>query len=601
MATIKQGVDYEITASDKTAQATDSVMKRIDEMREKEKAAAKERKAESEAHQAEVQKSRGLVQAMGAAASGSWHAVAKGLGVAALGVKKFNAAMMKFGPYAAIVAGVVMAVKALAGAFASAREAVEKIQFDNIKNGIESSKKRADAFAAALDQAKAKQESLADAVDRQLESTKALRDAQDDYNKALELSVAKSEEERRSIEEKYAILKSATAEETASKKRENDRKRLDADIANMEERLASERENLGYSRSAYSRLEGKAWRAAQKIGYGNSFLSWFAGTESAGDESAKLYEAARAANEQIKAGQAEIAKLETAIADAKNRRRHMDEEEAAARESMRAAKLANAQKRAADLAESDVADYERWRSSGSGETFAVWRRNDARAGAAKIALREKQYREWMKEMGREAPETVGGAAFGRFVQMKEAEEAAAAKAEAERRAAEEQRAAEEARTRETERAEEERERIRKAKIDAAAEYQAAKDAASANQRIAAAEAADADARLAAAKSAVAVAWGWYRDKDSLKAQLDEEKADAAAQVQFEKDFGRLKSRSDWRTAKNLSLDQEAVRRVAIAREEEAAAREYAKVTAEASKRAADSLEAIEAAFNEGGE
>ena len=70
MATIKQGVDYEITASDKTAQATDSVMKRIDEMREKEKAAAKERKAQSEAHQAEVQKSKGLVQAMGAAAVG---------------------------------------------------------------------------------------------------------------------------------------------------------------------------------------------------------------------------------------------------------------------------------------------------------------------------------------------------------------------------------------------------------------------------------------------------------------------------------------------------------------------------------------------------
>ena len=579
MATIKQGVDYEITASDKTAQATDSVMKRIDEMREKEKAAAKERKAQSEAHQAEVQKSKGLVQAMGAAASGSWHAVAKGLGVAVLGVKKFNAAMMKFGPYAAIVAGVVMAVKALAGAFASAREAVEKIQFDNIKNGIESSKKRADAFAAALDQAKAKQESLADAVDRQLESTKALRDAQDDYNKALELSVAKSEEERRSIEEKYAILKSATAEETASKKRENDRKRLDADIANMAERLAAERENLRYRRSAYDRLEGKAWKTSRKIGFGDGFSSWFFGTESAGEKASKLWESARTVNEQVQASRTEIAKLETAIADAKNRRRHMDEEESAARESARAAELANAQKRAADLAESDVADYERWRSSGSGETFAVWRRNDARAGAAKIALREKQYREWMKE----------------------AEEAAAAKAEAERRAAEEQRAAEEARTRETERAEEERERIRKAKIDAAAEYQAAKDAASANQRIAAAEAADADARLAAAKSAVAVAWGWYRDKDSLKAQLDEEKADAAAQVQFEKDFGRLKSRSDWRTAKNLSLDQEAVRRVAIAREEEAAAREYAKVTAEASKRAADSLEAIEAAFNEGGE
>lgn len=107
-------------------------------------------------------------------------------------------------------------------------------------------------------------------------------------------------------------------------------------------------------------------------------------------------------------------------------------------------------------------------------------------------------------------------------------------------------------------------------------------------------------RLAAAQSAVRQAWGWYRDKGSLKTQLAEEQADAAAQSQYEKDFEKLRFRRDWREAKNLSLDQEAVRRVALAREEEQAAQEYAKVTAEASQRAADALESIEAAVNEGG-
>ena len=67
------------------------------------------------------------------------------------------------------------------------------------------------------------------------------------------------------------------------------------------------------------------------------------------------------------------------------------------------------------------------------------------------------------------------------------------------------------------------------------------------------------------------AWGWYRDKDSLKAQIEEEKANAAAERQFEQDFDRLRFRRDWREATNLSLDQEAVRRVALAREEEEAA------------------------------
>ena len=54
----------------------------------------------------------------------------------------------------------------------------------------------------------------------------------------------------------------------------------------------------------------------------------------------------------------------------------------------------------------------------------------------------------------------------------------------------------------------------------------------------------------------------------MAAQLEEEKADAAARKQFEKDFAKLKDRRrDWRTAESLTVDDEAVRRVALAREE----------------------------------
>ena len=113
--------------------------------------------------------------------------------------------------------------------------------------------------------------------------------------------------------------------------------------------------------------------------------------------------------------------------------------------------------------------------------------------------------------------------------------------------------------------------------------------------------ADAQTRLARAQEASARAWGWYRDKDSLRAQLEEERADAEAQIQFEKDFERLKSkRSDWRTAdafgsgkmRALSLDEEATRRVALAREEEAAALQYAKETAENTRALAEKLEEL---------
>jgi len=74
--------------------------------------------------------------------------------------------------------------------------------------------------------------------------------------------------------------------------------------------------------------------------------------------------------------------------------------------------------------------------------------------------------------------------------------------------------------------------------------------------------------VAAADAKLQQAWGWYRDKDSMAAQMAEEKANAAALKQFEKDFEKLKSRHrDWREAENLSVDDEAVRRVGLAREE----------------------------------
>ena len=81
--------------------------------------------------------------------------------------------------------------------------------------------------------------------------------------------------------------------------------------------------------------------------------------------------------------------------------------------------------------------------------------------------------------------------------------------------------------------------------------------------------------VSAAESKLQRAWGWYRNKESMAAQLREEKADAEARKQFEKDFDRLKGRRrDWRTAENLSVDDEAVRRVALAREEKEQAEKH---------------------------
>ena len=71
-------------------------------------------------------------------------------------------------------------------------------------------------------------------------------------------------------------------------------------------------------------------------------------------------------------------------------------------------------------------------------------------------------------------------------------------------------------------------------------------------------------------------------------------------LMFREDFEKLRFRRDWREAKDLTLDQEAVRRVAIAKEEEAAAQRAVAETAENTRRTAEALETIKAAVSEGG-
>lgn len=114
------------------------------------------------------------------------------------------------------------------------------------------------------------------------------------------------------------------------------------------------------------------------------------------------------------------------------------------------------------------------------------------------------------------------------------------------------------------------------------------------ERLAEREAGDAQKRLAAARERETSVWGWYRDRDAWAAQLDDERANAEAEKQFEKDFGKLKDKHrDWRTAK-LSDNDELVRRVAISREEKAQAEEYARTTAEAWAQMSECVERIEA-------
>ena len=104
-----------------------------------------------------------------------------------------------------------------------------------------------------------------------------------------------------------------------------------------------------------------------------------------------------------------------------------------------------------------------------------------------------------------------------------------------------------------------------------------------------------------AESKLQQAWGWYRDKGSMAAQLQEERENARAEKQFNEDLLRLqKNHKNWRDAENLSIDEEAIRRVAHAYEEREEAAEFAAVTADAPERAAKALEFLQKVFENAG-
>ena len=104
---------------------------------------------------------------------------------------------------------------------------------------------------------------------------------------------------------------------------------------------------------------------------------------------------------------------------------------------------------------------------------------------------------------------------------------------------------------------------------------------------------EAQSRQSAAAGSLQNAWGWYRDQSRMQAVIDEQKAQAMAEAQWEKDFEKLKfRRRDWRTAEfgSLSAADEAVRQVAFAKEEKAAADRAVIETAENTRALAEKLD-----------
>ena len=516
MADLRQGVEYELTAKDNTGPGVESA-----------KATVEKGAKDASKHVNEVAKDfKGgfsPMAALTAGLTGNFQALGQQVLGLASRLKGVHMSMMQFSLYSGLVTATVMAVKSLVEYFRHAAEMAEKIKLENASATLKTMQKDSADFSAAMERARKSTEDIYNAQKRETSALQELTKAYNEFAKAQELALAKTPEERKAIETRYASTSAHNDREIAAEQRRLDREKLEADIKLMEEELKQAEADEADYRSQASRYGGMAIRKGKEasdgrfLGFGAMGLVGAIATKIIGDQKSEAAkqakewgETSRGYAESAEKAHAKVEDLELKLKDAQEKLKNLGTLEEAAEYS--------------DAAQLQTELNEAW---------------------AEVDEAEKKEIEEIKERAIEAAEEVKEAQLSALKEVKD---------------------------------------TRMRDLREATEAEAA-----------------AQQRLAAAKQAVDRAWGWYRNKDSLRAQLEEEKADAAAQAQFEKDFERLRFRRDWREAKDLSLDQEAVRRVALAREEEASAQRAAAETAENTRRAAEALEVIETAFEEGGE
>lgn len=501
MAEIRQGVNYEITADDKTAEALKS--------------------AEENAAKAGTRMAAGFspMKAVMSALHGNFAAMGSELAKLLPQFKALGAggaaAMTAVGAAVMSVIKFFTALKDLVKTAFNLGSLPKDIREAN--TALNEMKESATRFYDEMDHAREQSEKMLKRLEENADAINAMTKAQNEFNRAQEIAVAQSKEQRDEINARYDSLNSQADESTADEKTDARRKSLEDEKKRLEEELArAQSDQKKYFANAQT--HNNLARENLQGGFVNwltqgtlNTIGWFTGKKY-GNEATEEHNRMSAEN---------FSAYDDAVEKEDEIRKKLEE-------NAHQLKMINLKKETEEI---------------------VSATNEQKELNEENARIDEQLAEEAKRNAEEIAET-------------------------ERRLNEELHA----------------EKMKSILDEKTAVLASIRDEKAAE--------ADAQARLAAAKTAVSQAWGWYRDKDAMKRQLDEEKENAEAEKQFEKDFEKLSFRRDWRTAKNLSVDQEAVRRVALAKEEEDAAQKAVIETAKASREAADSLAAIEMAITE---
>lgn len=529
MAEIKQGLNYEITAKDKSSAV-------VNKAAETAKKAAKDTEDSSKKAGEAFKGEFNPMSAVLAGISGNTEALAQQMLGLASRMKNVHMTMMKFSIYAALVMACVKVVKVLVEHWREARIAADKLSLDKAEASLANLKKEQQEWNKELDRSREKTANIKDNILAEISATEKLSNARREYAKQLEISLAKTEEERAAIERRYSA-------EGAREKGENDLSRIQAERENLKKDIETWRKSISNYKAANKSLD-KEWSAQSKTfartskRVNSARKYWHFGIDDDVELHSRASDAMSDITESRLSNLDNIKQLKTQIDNALKQLSRLKIDEETVKTTMKADAVK------ARTAESDAAK--------------------ASADAKKKADEEAKSK-----------------ADAELKAKKEAEEKAAAMHDKAMRKA----------------AEDEAKAIKDARLKADKEVMAER-----KRRLTELTTMESDAakRLAAAQSKIAEAWAWYRDKDKMAAQLKEEKAEEAAQKQFEKDFEDLKWRRDWRTAKDLSVDQEAVRRVALAKEEETAAQKALAETAKSTAQAAASLAEIEKVITQEG-
>lgn len=518
MSEVKSGVKYEITAEDKTSGAVKSATDTV----------TKATKETGEAFRGEFNPMSAVI----AGVSGSTEGLAQQMLGLASRIKGVHMSMMSFGLYAALVMVVVKAVKTLVDHFRQARIASDSIRLEKAQASLKNLRAEQERLNKEFDIGRAKTEAIRSSILSELSATEKLTAARREYNKALELSLAKTDEEKSTIERRYTLQASEDAAANEKVRIAADRDKTITDIASWREQIKEYEESIKGARRDASWASKTQASTAKRIRSANWF--WHFGVEDDAEINENAGNVFSQALADIESYTAAIKELKAKITQGEETLKNLDTAEETVETSRETERIKT------ETAERDAA-----RAAAEAKMQAE---AEAKAKESAHLTTEKKLAEQKRN---------------------EMEKAAEAEARA----------------------------IKAARLKANREVMAERRK---NLEELTALESKAASRLAAAQSKVAEAWGWYRNKDSMAAQLKEEKAEAEARKQFEKDFEDLKFRRDWRTAKDLSVDEEAVRRVALAKEEETAAQKALAETAASTAKAAASLAQIEKVITQEG-